>query len=178
MASYVPNVNPNLFIYFFLVFYYFCSRNCFSSSVVYLRTKWDSEHKWNSYILCHSFLHEISFVNVFIRCWHLPVIFLTDPVVSLAGRSYVSLSGTIFADQILELCCFYRFETRPCVNYSISTNERNLLRYIALMGFLNIWCPNIPPLLFFLLFLFTFSSFFLLVCLFFRCLFCFVLMIT
>lgn len=52
----------------------------------------------------------------------------------------VRLSGTIFADQILELCCFYRFETRPCVNYSISTNERNLLRYIAVMGFLNIWC--------------------------------------
>lgn len=51
----------------------------------------------------------------------------------------VRLSGTIFADQILEVYCFYRFETRSCVNYSMSTNKRNLLRYIA-MSFLNIWC--------------------------------------
>ena len=93
----------------------------------------------------------------------------------------VRLSGTIFADQILELCCFYRFETRSCVNYSISTNEGNLLRYIAVMGFLNIWCfiyhrCNLfsyfySHLVRFLFFLYLFVYFF-------RCLFCFVLMIT
>ena len=94
----------------------------------------------------------------------------------------VRLSGTIFADQILEVYCFYRFETRSCVNYSMSTNKRNLLRYIAVMSFLNIWC-----LIYHRCYLFSyfyshlvgfFVVFFYLFVYFFRCLFCFVLMIT